>query len=52
MGHYSQIIALQQGLSALQRDLWGITNSLMIIVGFVCAAIEVYRVSRRNSAHR
>lgn len=48
VGHYAQIIALQQGLSA--RDSWKVVNGLMIIVGFVCAAIEVYRVSRRNSA--
>jgi hypothetical protein len=49
VGHYAQIIALKQGISAAQGDFWNVSNNLMIIVWFVCAAVEVYRVSRRNS---
>ena len=50
VGHYSQIIALKQGIGASQSYFWNVVNGLMIIVWFVCAVVEVYRVSRRNSA--
>lgn len=50
IGHYIQVKELQQGITDLQGNMWGIINGLMIMVWIVCASVEIVRVVKTKSA--
>lgn len=49
IGHYAQIIALNQGVIETQKQFWLVVNTLTLVVWFAFAVFEGIRVSRNKN---
>jgi hypothetical protein len=49
-GHYLQMNALSQGSVELQGNVWRVINSLMVLIWFGFAVVEIFRVVKPKSS--
>jgi hypothetical protein len=49
LGHYFQVIALNQGMGADEMNFWQVVNYFLLFIWLVCALIEGFRKLRSHS---